>query len=200
MGAGPVDRRGDEALLDAVGEDLAEPADLGFGLLRNQDRLIPAPPELLPPANEPTRLTGEIGVEVVHEARQALGAGDGHEQVKVVGEEGEGVDLDRVEPGGAGEDAEGEITKQRRTEKGASRLPPRLPPSRPRRLRLSNGGASSGFRKSVQSPTERTSEGCGSRVSGDHAVNRWRAEATVRSRERRLNRRAPRRRCPTVIR
>ena len=102
-------------------KNVAEAGDLRFLLVRNKDRLVPTPPELLPPANESPGLARKVGVQVVHEAGEALRIRDGQEEVEVVGEEGEGVDLDRIEPSGACEYAEGEIPEDGR---GSEQEPP----------------------------------------------------------------------------
>jgi hypothetical protein len=106
VGSGPVVGRGDEPLLDALCQEIGEPAHLGRLLAGNGNRLVSAPPELLAPAREEAGLAGEVGVEVVHEGGELLDVGDAHEEVVVVGEEGVGVDRHPKEARGAGEYAE----------------------------------------------------------------------------------------------
>lgn len=114
MGAGPFERRSDQAFLDTMGEEIAKASDLGFRLFGYEDGLVPAPPELLAPADEPPSLPGEVGVEVAHEARQPLRALDGYQQMEVVGEKGERVELDRIKAHRARQDAQRQVAENGR--------------------------------------------------------------------------------------
>jgi hypothetical protein len=109
----PFVGRADEVLLAPVAKQVEEPLDLGCGLLRNEDRLVAASPELLSPAYGATHFAGEVGVEVVHEGGEASGARSGEEQVVVVSEEHEGVHLYGIEAYGASEDAAAQVGDER---------------------------------------------------------------------------------------
>ena len=104
VGSWPVERRGDEAFLAGLGKNIAETVDLGGGFVADQDGLVAARPEMRGPIDQAADLTGEVGVEVLHEAGEAMGIGDGEQEMVVVGEEGEGVDSDRVEALGSAKD------------------------------------------------------------------------------------------------
>lgn len=112
--AGPIGRALNEMLLAAVSQDVEQALDLRGGLVRHQDRLIAAPPELLPPLHLATDLAGEIRVQVVHEGSQPVGSLDGEQQVEMIGEEAEGMDLDGVEARRAGERSADEVGDERR--------------------------------------------------------------------------------------
>lgn len=84
-------------------KDVEQAFDLGGLLLGDGDRLIATPPESLAPANRAADLAGEVGVQVVHEGREALGVRSREQEVVVVSEENEGVDLDRIAPHRSGE-------------------------------------------------------------------------------------------------
>jgi len=106
VGSWPLERRGDETLLAGLGENVAEPVYLGSRFITDENSLVAAAPELRWPIDQASDLAGEVGVEVLHEASESLGIGDGKQDVVVVGEEGEGVDPDRVEAFGSGQDPE----------------------------------------------------------------------------------------------
>ena len=112
--SGPVEWRGDESLFDSMRQHISQPVDLGLLLVRNEDRLISAPPELLSPAHQPTCLPSEVRVEIGHEGGQLLGVGDAHEEVIVIREEDVGMDLDGVEARGASEHAESGLAQNGR--------------------------------------------------------------------------------------
>lgn len=108
--AGPLCGSSDQALLAAVTKDVEQAFDLSGLLLGDGDRLIATPPEALSPAHCTADLAGEVGVQVVHEGREALGIRGREQEVVVVPEECEGVNLDREEPHGAGENSATELS------------------------------------------------------------------------------------------
>ena len=73
-----------QVLFDAVAENIPESRDLRLGLVADQDRLIPPPEDLLPPAGEPADLAGELGVEVIHEAGELPGVVDLQDEVEML--------------------------------------------------------------------------------------------------------------------
>jgi hypothetical protein len=73
VNARPILETFDESLLTAVAEHVFETRGLSFGLRADQDGLISPPEDLLPPAGEASDLSGELGVEVVHESRELPG-------------------------------------------------------------------------------------------------------------------------------
>jgi hypothetical protein len=105
--ARPVLETFDKALLAAVAEHVLEARGLGFGLRADQDGLIPPSKNLLPPAGEASDLPGELGVEVIHEARELPGVVHLQDQMEMIGGEGESADPHRVEtlrPGDGSQD------------------------------------------------------------------------------------------------
>jgi hypothetical protein len=56
--AWPVSQVLDQPFLAAMGQDVAQPLDLGRLCLADGDGLVPAPPELLAPAGPTDRLRG----------------------------------------------------------------------------------------------------------------------------------------------
>lgn len=95
--ARPVSQALDQILLAAMGQDIAQPLDLGPLLVADGDRLVPAAPELLPPAHQPAGLTSQVRVEVAHEQCQLARGLHAQKEVEMVGNKGEGTDANAVE-------------------------------------------------------------------------------------------------------
>ena len=69
---GPVDGAVHQALLAGILQEVAQTLHLGGVLLRHQNRLGPARPDLVLPAGQPGNLPGQVAVEVTHELRELL--------------------------------------------------------------------------------------------------------------------------------
>jgi hypothetical protein len=109
--ARPVSQALDQSLLAAVGQDIAQPLDLGRLFFTDRDRLVPAPPKLLAPADQPAGLAGEVGVEVTHEERQFVAGLNPKQEVEVIGSKGESTDADGVELLRPAESAEDDLVE-----------------------------------------------------------------------------------------
>jgi len=72
MDAGPLTHPGHEMFLDPIGEYIEEPGGLGALFVADDDGLIAPGPGLVLPAGEADDLTGELGIEETHEARELL--------------------------------------------------------------------------------------------------------------------------------
>jgi hypothetical protein len=107
--AGPVAGSSDETLLATMAQYVEQAFDLGGLFFGNGNRLIATPPESFSPADGTADLASEIGVQEVHEGCEPLGVRGRQQQVVVVSEERKGVDIDRIVPHRAGEDAAAEI-------------------------------------------------------------------------------------------
>jgi hypothetical protein len=60
MDAGPIPGMSDEAFLDAVSQDVPEPAGLGCLFLADQDGLVTAAPDGSPPVIQPVYLRDRL--------------------------------------------------------------------------------------------------------------------------------------------
>lgn len=94
----PVPRPGYESLLAAVREQVSETIDLRSLFLADDNRLIPASPDLFFPIVESTHFSSQVGIDVIHETRQLKSVLYTQKKMVVVGEEDEGMEFDGVVP------------------------------------------------------------------------------------------------------
>ncbi len=110
--SGPIAGTSHEVLLAAVPEDVEQALDLGLLLVRDENRLVPASPELLAPSDLSTDLAGEVRVEMVHERGKSIRTLDRQQEMEVIREEAVGVELDREEASRTRQGATDEIGDQ----------------------------------------------------------------------------------------
>lgn len=80
-----------------MGEQVLKTSDLRLLLLADNDRLVPASPELVSPPHQPASLASQVGVHETHEAGQALGVWHDQQEMEVIGKKDEPADLDGKE-------------------------------------------------------------------------------------------------------
>ena len=94
-------------------EDVDQAAHLPLFLVADENGLIAAREDLVPPAGRAGNLAGELRVEIAHEAGQALTVLDSKQEVKVVRGKEERADLDRVEALRSTEGPDDDLVEQR---------------------------------------------------------------------------------------
>jgi hypothetical protein len=109
-GSRPVDGSGNQALLHALREEVAQALDLRT-LTEDGNVGVAAGPHLVRPTHEATDLAGEVARQVRHEAREVTSVSGRHEQVEVVGEEEKAMDRHFEALGGPAEDTDDDSAK-----------------------------------------------------------------------------------------
>ncbi len=109
VGSGPLLGRVDEAFLGALFEEVSQPGELGGGLVGDDDGLVSARPEALSPSMEPSDLSGDVGVDELHEGGKRALMARSEQEVHVVGHDAVEVDVDAVPFLGSSEDTADDV-------------------------------------------------------------------------------------------
>lgn len=121
VGPGPLPRFLDQPLLVSVGKQVHEPTNLSLAFLGDNDRLVPAAPEPLLPANETPSLPREIRVEIGHELGKSPCVRRRQQEVVVVGQEDEGMNVQGVPLDRPGQDP---VRNRAQAPRGTEEMPP----------------------------------------------------------------------------
>jgi len=105
-GTGPLLGGLHEALLAALGEQVAQAGALFLGLVADDHRAVAPAPELLAPPVQAPGLAGDLRVDVVHEAGELPGVSGLEEEVAVIAQVDETADDHPVALLGLGEGAD----------------------------------------------------------------------------------------------
>jgi hypothetical protein len=104
---------GHEALLNPMGQDVAEAADLGRFLLTDENGLVTPASDMLGPVVQPLDLAGEVGIQIFHEACELVGIVHRQQEVEVPGHENRSVTADLVLALGAAQDTSDDLIQRR---------------------------------------------------------------------------------------